>query len=260
MTDLFDGFDLKGLPLSNRVVMSATTRTLATEDDVPTDAMRDYYVQRGSAELIVTECTQVSDQGHHPRSRRPSGRPDRRMARNNRCTLTLLPQAISRSRMGSEVAWSRIPTSVGKQRSCDCQALEQRELHCVQDKGKDDRRGKQSGDNGNRQRGHQDAVDGQDAENRQIDDRRDDEPSTRPRTPDVLPLTGYVKYGLGAEHKCHHSHGAQRLGAETDCEFANRQTGDAKRQVDHAHDDAGDREIADVPDIRPRRWPYIVGR
>jgi 2,4-dienoyl-CoA reductase-like NADH-dependent reductase (Old Yellow Enzyme family) len=91
MTDLFDGFDLKGLPLSNRVVMSATTRTLATEDDVPTDVMRDYYVQRGSAELIVTECAQVSDQGHHPRSRRPPGRPDRRMARNNRCTLTLLP-------------------------------------------------------------------------------------------------------------------------------------------------------------------------
>jgi 2,4-dienoyl-CoA reductase-like NADH-dependent reductase (Old Yellow Enzyme family) len=30
MTDLFDGFDLKGLPLSNRAVMSAMTRTRAT--------------------------------------------------------------------------------------------------------------------------------------------------------------------------------------------------------------------------------------
>jgi N-ethylmaleimide reductase len=64
MTDLFNGFDLKGLPLSNRVVMSAMTRTRATEDDVPTDIMRDYYVQRSSAGLIVTECTQVSDQAH----------------------------------------------------------------------------------------------------------------------------------------------------------------------------------------------------
>jgi N-ethylmaleimide reductase len=64
MTDLFDRFDLKGLPLSNRVVMSAMTRTRATEDDVPTDVMRDYYVQRASAGLIVTECTQVSDQAH----------------------------------------------------------------------------------------------------------------------------------------------------------------------------------------------------
>lgn len=40
------------------------TRTRATEDDVPTDLMREYYVQRASAGLIVTECTQVSDQGH----------------------------------------------------------------------------------------------------------------------------------------------------------------------------------------------------
>jgi N-ethylmaleimide reductase len=64
MTDLFDKFDLKGLPLSNRAVMSAMTRTRATEDDVPTDVMRDYYVQRASAGLIVTECTPVSDQAH----------------------------------------------------------------------------------------------------------------------------------------------------------------------------------------------------
>ena len=64
MTDLFNGFNLKGLPLSNRIVMSAMTRTRATEDDVPTDAMRDYYVQRASAGLIVTECTQISDQAH----------------------------------------------------------------------------------------------------------------------------------------------------------------------------------------------------
>src|SRR3984885_15097055 len=64
MTDLFNGFDLKGLPISNRIVMSAMTRTRATEDDVPTDVMRDYYVQRASAGLIVTECTQISDQAH----------------------------------------------------------------------------------------------------------------------------------------------------------------------------------------------------
>jgi N-ethylmaleimide reductase len=64
MTALFDSFDLKGLMLSNRIVMSAMTRTRATEDDVPTDVMRDYYVQRASAGLIVTECTQISDQAH----------------------------------------------------------------------------------------------------------------------------------------------------------------------------------------------------
>ncbi len=64
MPDLFDGYDLHGLALPNRIAMSAMTRTRATEDGVPTDLMRDYYVQRASAGLIVTECTEVSVQGH----------------------------------------------------------------------------------------------------------------------------------------------------------------------------------------------------
>ena len=64
MTDLFDSYDLNGLGLPNRIAMSAMTRTRATEDGVPTDLMREYYVQRASAGLIVTECVQVSDQGH----------------------------------------------------------------------------------------------------------------------------------------------------------------------------------------------------
>jgi N-ethylmaleimide reductase len=64
MTDIFSSFDLRGLPLSSRIVMSAMTRTRATEDDLPTDVMCDYYVQRASAGLIVTECTQVSNQAH----------------------------------------------------------------------------------------------------------------------------------------------------------------------------------------------------
>lgn len=63
-TTLFDSFDLHGLHLPNRVAMSAMTRTRASENGVPTDLMRDYYVQRASAGLIVTECTQVSQQGH----------------------------------------------------------------------------------------------------------------------------------------------------------------------------------------------------
>lgn len=64
MPDLFEPFNLGGLQLPNRIAMSAMTRTRASESDVPTDLMRDYYVQRASAGLIVTECTQVSDQGH----------------------------------------------------------------------------------------------------------------------------------------------------------------------------------------------------
>ena len=37
MTDLFEPYDLNGLPLPNRIAMSAMTRTRATEDGVPTD-------------------------------------------------------------------------------------------------------------------------------------------------------------------------------------------------------------------------------
>ncbi len=56
MTGLFDSFDLDGLRLPNRMVMAPMTRTRATEGDVPTDLMRDYYVQRASAGLIVVSA------------------------------------------------------------------------------------------------------------------------------------------------------------------------------------------------------------
>jgi N-ethylmaleimide reductase len=64
LPNLFDTYDLSGLRLPNRMVMSPMTRTRATEDDVATELAREYYVQRASAGLIITECTQVSDQGH----------------------------------------------------------------------------------------------------------------------------------------------------------------------------------------------------
>jgi len=64
MPDIFDSFDLNGLALSNRVVMSPMTRTRATDDDVATELVREYYAQRATAGLIITECTQVSDQAH----------------------------------------------------------------------------------------------------------------------------------------------------------------------------------------------------
>ncbi len=64
MTDLFDTYDLNGTALPNRIVMAPMTRTRATEDAVPTDLMRDYYVQRAAAGLIITECTQISEDAH----------------------------------------------------------------------------------------------------------------------------------------------------------------------------------------------------
>ncbi len=64
MTTAFDPVAVGEMALPNRIAMSAMTRTRAREDGVPTDLMREYYVQRASAGLIVTECTQVSDQAH----------------------------------------------------------------------------------------------------------------------------------------------------------------------------------------------------
>ena len=59
MTDLFDPFDLAGLNLTNRMIMALMTCTRADDAGVPTDPMREYYMQRASAGLIVTECTDV---------------------------------------------------------------------------------------------------------------------------------------------------------------------------------------------------------
>src|SRR5690606_8713875 len=64
MSNLFEPSDLKGLALPNRIVMAPMTRTRATEEGVPTDLMRDYYVQRAEAGLIITECSRISEAAH----------------------------------------------------------------------------------------------------------------------------------------------------------------------------------------------------
>jgi N-ethylmaleimide reductase len=63
MTDLFTPMDLHGLAVPNRIWMSAMTRARASRDNIPTLLMGEYYAQRASAGLIVTECTAVSEQG-----------------------------------------------------------------------------------------------------------------------------------------------------------------------------------------------------
>lgn len=63
MTDIFSPMTLGDITLSNRIVMAPMTRDRAGPGDVPTDAMVDYYRQRASAGLIVTEGTQPSPAG-----------------------------------------------------------------------------------------------------------------------------------------------------------------------------------------------------
>lgn len=60
---LFTPYRLGGLLLPNRIVMPPMTRSRAGTDNVPTALMAEYYRQRASAGLIVSEGTQVSQQG-----------------------------------------------------------------------------------------------------------------------------------------------------------------------------------------------------
>ena len=63
-TDLFQPVTLGGdLTLPNRIVMAPLTRSRAGKGDVPGPMNAEYYAQRASAGLIVSEATQISQQG-----------------------------------------------------------------------------------------------------------------------------------------------------------------------------------------------------
>ena len=61
-TDLFTPYDLQGLALPNRMVMAPMTRTRAGDAGVQGPLNVEYYVQRSTAGLIVTECSAVMTQ------------------------------------------------------------------------------------------------------------------------------------------------------------------------------------------------------
>jgi N-ethylmaleimide reductase len=60
---LLSAFDLNGVSLKNRVVMAPMTRARAGEERLPNSLMAEYYAQRASVGLIVTEATVISKQG-----------------------------------------------------------------------------------------------------------------------------------------------------------------------------------------------------
>ncbi|NJL83333.1 MAG: alkene reductase [Chloroflexaceae bacterium] len=57
--DLFAPVQLGPYTLPNRMVMAPMTR-LRANNDIPTPTMAEYYAQRASAGLIISECTMVS--------------------------------------------------------------------------------------------------------------------------------------------------------------------------------------------------------
>jgi len=62
MTDLFSNIQLGDLTLPNRIIMAPMTRNRAPQN-IPTPLMAEYYAQRVSAGLIITEASQISPQG-----------------------------------------------------------------------------------------------------------------------------------------------------------------------------------------------------
>lgn len=60
---LFSNYSLGDLQLANRMVMAPLTRNRAGEGGIPTRMNAEYYQQRATAGLIITEASQVSAKG-----------------------------------------------------------------------------------------------------------------------------------------------------------------------------------------------------
>lgn len=64
MAELNSPLTLGALELKNRVIMAPLTRSRATADRVPTPMMVEYYAQRASAGLIISEATVISEEAN----------------------------------------------------------------------------------------------------------------------------------------------------------------------------------------------------
>ena len=62
--ELLTSFELRDLSLPNRVVLAPMTRARAGKDRIPNSLMAEYYCQRASAGLIITEATTISPQAN----------------------------------------------------------------------------------------------------------------------------------------------------------------------------------------------------
>lgn len=63
MPTLFDPVTIGALTLRNRIIMAPLTRTRASEGRVPNALMVEYYRQRASAGMILSEATSISPMG-----------------------------------------------------------------------------------------------------------------------------------------------------------------------------------------------------
>jgi N-ethylmaleimide reductase len=61
--NLFDQYTLGKKQLANRIAMAPMTRSRATDGGTPTDLITEYYDQRAEAGLIISEGTNITEQG-----------------------------------------------------------------------------------------------------------------------------------------------------------------------------------------------------
>lgn len=64
MAELSTPLRLGDLQLKNRVIMAPLTRSRATDDRVPTAMMAEYYAQRASSGLIISEATVIAEEAN----------------------------------------------------------------------------------------------------------------------------------------------------------------------------------------------------
>jgi 2,4-dienoyl-CoA reductase-like NADH-dependent reductase (Old Yellow Enzyme family) len=63
MAGLFDALQLGSIQMPNRIAMAPLTRARSNPEGVPNALMAQYYAQRASAGLIITEATGISREG-----------------------------------------------------------------------------------------------------------------------------------------------------------------------------------------------------
>ncbi|MDX1924060.1 MAG: hypothetical protein SFT91_02385 [Rickettsiaceae bacterium] len=64
MTTIFSSLELGDITLNNRIIMATLTRMRSKQPgNIPHELNAEYYAQRASAGLIITEATQISQQG-----------------------------------------------------------------------------------------------------------------------------------------------------------------------------------------------------
>ena len=61
--DLFSPLQIGNITLKNRIIMAPLTRCRSVEKNTPNDLMAEYYAQRASAGLIISEASQITPRG-----------------------------------------------------------------------------------------------------------------------------------------------------------------------------------------------------